>query len=216
MYMSEKNAGSDIFCITNRKLCREDFFARISKIAAARPAAVILREKDLSEKEYKELAKKVLKICREQKTVCILHSFPETALELGCGSLHLPLPVLMEMNDSQRQKFPVLGASCHSVEDAVLAERLGCTYITAGHIFDTDCKKGLPGRGLEFLKNVCAGVSIPVYAIGGIAPVHIRQVKRAGAAGACVMSGLMICEDPEDYLQEFKTQERSGKLFAGV
>ena len=202
MYMSEKNAGSDIFCITNRKLCREDFFARISKIAAARPAAVILREKDLSEKEYKELAKKVLKICREQKTACILHSFPETALELGCGSLHLPLPVL--------------GASCHSVEDAVLAERLGCTYITAGHIFDTDCKKGLPGRGLEFLKNVCAGVSIPVYAIGGIAPVHIRQVKRAGAAGACVMSGLMICEDPEDYLQEFKTQERSGKLFAGA
>ena len=202
MYMSEKNAGSDIFCITNRKLCREDFFARISKIAAARPAAVILREKDLSEKEYKELAKKVLKICREQKTACILHSFPETALELGCGSLHLPLPVL--------------GASCHSVEDVVLAERLGCTYITAGHIFDTDCKKGLPGRGLEFLKNVCAGVSIPVYAIGGIAPVHIRQVKRAGAAGACVMSGLMICEDPEDYLQEFKTQERSGKLFAGA
>lgn len=129
------------------------FFARISKIAAARPAAVILREKDLSEKEYKELAKKVLKICREQKTACILHSFPETALELGCGSLHLPLPVLMEMNDSQRQKFPVLGASCHSVEDAVLAERLGCTYITAGHIFDTDCKKGLPGRGLEFLKT---------------------------------------------------------------
>ena len=189
MYMSEKNAGSDIFCITNRKLCREDFFARIRKIAAACPAAVIL------------------KICREQKTVCILHSFPETALELGCGSLHLPLPVLMEMNDSQRQKFPVLGASCHSVEDAVLAERLGCTYITAGHIFDTDCKKGLPGRGLEFLKNVCAGVSIPVYAIGGIAPVHIRQVKRAGAAGACVMSGLMVCEDPEDYLQEFKTQE---------
>ena len=30
------------------------------------------------------------------------------------------------------------------------------------------------------------------------------------------MSGLMVCEDPEDYLQEFKTQERSGKLFAGV
>ena len=202
MYMSEKNAGSDIFCITNRKLCREDFFARISKIAAARPAAVILREKDLSEKEYKELAKKVLKICREQKTACILHSFPETALELGCGSLHLPLPVL--------------GASCHSVEDAVLAERLGCTYITAGHIFDTDCKKGLPGRGLDFLKNVCAGVSVPVYAIGGISPANISKVREAGAAGACVMSGLMICEDPEDYLQEFKTQERSGKLFAGA
>lgn len=202
-------------CITNRKLCREDFITRMRKIAAAHPAAVVVREKELLEKEYMELAEKILNICREQETVCILHSFPEAALELGCDSLHLPLPVLMKMEPGKRQSFRVLGASCHSVEDAVLAERLGCTYITAGHIFDTDCKKGLPGRGLEFLKNVCAGVSIPVYAIGGIAPVHIRQVKRAGAAGACVMSGLMVCEDPEDYLQEFKTQECSGKLFAG-
>ena len=144
---------------------------------------------------------------QEQETVCILHSFPEAALELGCDSLHLPLPVLMKMEPGKRQSFRVLGASCHSVEDAVLAEKLGCTYITAGHIFDTDCKKGLPGRGLDFLKNVCAGVSVPVYAIGGISPANISKVREAGAAGACVMSGLMVCEDPEDYLQEFKRQE---------
>ena len=113
----------------------------------------------------------------------------------------------MKMEPGKRQSFRVLGASCHSVEDAVLAEKLGCTYITAGHIFDTDCKKGLPGRGLDFLKNVCAGVSVPVYAIGGISPANISKVRETGAAGACVMSGLMVCEDPEDYLQEFKRQE---------
>lgn len=140
-------------CITNRKLCREDFITRMRKIAAAHPAAVVVREKELLEKEYMELAEKILNICREQETVCILHSFPEAALELGCDSLHLPLPVLMKMEPGKRQSFRVLGASCHSVEDAVLAEKLGCTYITAGHIFDTDCKKGLPGRGLDFLKT---------------------------------------------------------------
>ena len=41
------------------------------------------------------------------------------------------------------------------------AERLGATYVTAGHIFTTDCKKGLPPRGLDFLKNVCDAVTIP-------------------------------------------------------
>ena len=40
------------------------------------------------------------------------------------------------------------------------AERLGATYVTAGHIFTTDCKKGLPPRGLDFLKNVCDAVTI--------------------------------------------------------
>ena len=67
-----------------------------------------------------------------------------------------------------QQFFKVIGTSVHSVEDAIKAEQLGATYMTAGHIFATDCKKGLPPRGLDFLKNVCDTVQIPVYAIGGI------------------------------------------------
>ena len=39
------------------------------------------------------------------------------------------------------------------VEEAIEAQKLGATYISAGHIFATDCKKDLPPRGLEFLKN---------------------------------------------------------------
>lgn len=89
------------------------------------------------------------------------------------------------------------------MEDALEAESLGCTYITAGHIFETDCKKGLPGRGLAFLRNVCVSVSIPVYAIGGIHDGNIAAVRGAGAKGACIMSGLMQCEDVKEYLRRF-------------
>ena len=79
--------------------------------------------------------------------------------------------------------------------DALEAQALGCTYITAGHVFETDCKKGLPGRGLEFLRNVCAVVEIPVYGIGGIDSDNIALVRNAGASGACLMSSLMATED---------------------
>ena len=97
-------------CITNRKLCQEDFFTRIRKIAAAHPAAIVLREKDLSEREYIDFAEKILNICREQDTACILHSFPEAALELGCDSIHLPLPVLMKMGASAAAKISGAGS----------------------------------------------------------------------------------------------------------
>ena len=40
--------------------------------------------------------------------------------------------------------------------------------MTAGHIYVTDCMKGLAPRGLGFLKDVCSTVNVPVYAIGGI------------------------------------------------
>ena len=91
------------------------------------------------------------------------------------------------------------------MEDAQEAERLGCTYITAGHIFATDCKKGLPPRGLSFLREVCRTVQIPVWAIGGIEPENFLSVMATGAQGGCVMSGLMTCSNPKVLLQKFHT-----------
>ena len=194
----------DILCVTNRLLCKEDFLTRIKKIAKSKPTAIILREKYLNEDEYKKLASEVLKICQTYKTLFIPHSFVDVATELNCNALHVPLNILRSLSVEDKAGFTTLGVSCHSVEDAIEAEKLGCTYITAGHVFDTGCKKGLPGRGLEFLKNVCESVSIPVYAIGGISSENIVDVRNAGAKGACVMSSTMVCEDVKKYIGELQ------------
>lgn len=194
---------SDLICVTNRKLCAEDFCVRLEKIAACRPAGIILREKDLSGEAYRELAEKALTICEKYGVLCVLHNFYEIAAGLGAKAIHLPLTVLRKMTTEQRARFSVIGASCHSAADARKAQRLGCTYLTAGHIFDTDCKRGLPGRGIPFLKEVCESVSVPVYAIGGISPENIASVQKAGAAGACVMSGFMRCEDVSAYFGSY-------------
>ena len=186
---------SDILCVTNRKLCRENFLARVEQIAACHPAGIILREKDMSPEEYKTLATAVMEICGQYDVKCILHSFSDVAISLHADSVHLPLHLLRELSQEQKARFGALGASCHSVEDALEAQVLGCTYITAGHVFETDCKKGLPGRGLEFLRNVCAAVDIPVYGIGGIGIDNIAMVRNAGASGACLMSSLMATEN---------------------
>ncbi len=182
---------SDILCVTNRKLCEKDFLVRIEEIAQMAPAGMILREKDLSEEEYKELALAVIKICGKYEVPCALHNFTEVAKELAVKALHVPLAVLAEMTEEERKMFTILGASCHSAEEAKKAKELGCTYIIAGHIFETDCKKDVPPRGLEFLREVCNAVDIPVYAIGGINADNMVLIKEAGAAGGCMMSGLM-------------------------
>lgn len=205
----------DIICVTNRGITSENFLTRVDKIAMARPAGIILREKDLSEAKYEKLAENVLAVCRKYEVRCILHSFVNVAIELKCDAIHLPLLRLLEMTEAQKEKFSVIGASCHSVEDAVIAEKCGCTYITAGHIFDTDCKKGLPGRGIDFLREVCEKVEIPVYAIGGISPENVENVRAAGAAGVCVMSGAMVCEEPRGYFEEFSPREAGKRILGG-
>lgn len=189
-----------IICVTNRWLCEEDFLTRVEKLAKAKPAAIILREKDLPEAKYRTLAKDVLDICNRYGVRCVLHTFVSVAKELN-APIHLPMSMLREVQD----RSLVLGASCHSLAEAIEAEKLGASYITVGHIFNTDCKKGVPGRGTEFVHEVCKNVSIPVYGIGGISADNLRQVLDAGCKGVCIMSGAMTSQDVNKYLAELKS-----------
>ena len=59
---------------------------------------------------------------------------------------------IKKLQEGVKEQFQRIGTSVHSVEDAKEAERLGVSYMTAGHIYITDCKKGLAPRGLGFLK----------------------------------------------------------------
>lgn len=180
----------NIICITNRKICNINFEKRINQICKKHPKSIILREKDMSEKDYLHLAKNIMKITNKNNTELILHNFIDAAMELGIKKIHLPLQKAEE-NKSQLKYFNTIGISVHSKEEAKKAMRLGASYITAGHIFETDCKKGLKGRGLDFLKEVTECVNIPVYAIGGINQENIDTVINVGAKGACIMSGFM-------------------------
>lgn len=193
-------------CVTNRKLCREDFLERLRQIADSGQAdAIVLREKDLSEKEYYRLAEQVMRICDMYSIPCVLHSFYRVAVELGCRRIHFPYAVLerqfqsdedseIKWKDMSKDSFDTIGTSVHSVEQAEQAIRFGAGYVIAGHIFDTNCKKGLPGRGLSFVRDVSHAVptGVPVFGIGGINAWNAPAVVKAGAAGVCIMSGFMV------------------------
>ena len=191
-------ADFKLVCITNRHFFDDttDFLNHLDRLAAARPDLIVLREKDLSLQAYTELAKKVLDICERHGVVCALHTYVTAAVALKAAAFHAPMSALNTMTDTEKQSFKHLGASTHSLKQAHTAEAAGCSYITASHIYDTDCKKGLPGRGLRFLADIVRQTEIPVYALGGITPDKLIEVRRAGAAGACVMSGAMTCADP--------------------
>lgn len=179
-----------IIAVTNRHLCEGDYFKQIERIASSNVEHIILREKDMPEKEYKELAEIVLSICSQYRKSCILHTYVNVAKELKAENIHLPLPEL-RCQQGQLESFKIIGTSIHSLEEAWEAEQLGASYITAGHIYQTDCKKDLPSRGLDFLESVCREVSIPVYAIGGITLDKMPEIIAQGATGGCIMSGCM-------------------------
>lgn len=192
-----------IIAVTNRKLCCENFLQRIEKLAKSSISTIILREKDLSESEYTELAEKVIRICCNYNKPCILHTHINSAIKLGAMGIHLPFSVF-EKEKASLGKIQTVGVSVHSEVEAEKAQALGASYITAGHIFQTSCKPDLKPRGLGFCKAVCNSVKMPVFAIGGISDENAESVMKAGASGICIMSGLMQCGDVDEYLAKFK------------
>ncbi len=194
----------ELICVTNRRLSREDFFTRLERLARLRPAAIILREKDLEPQEYRRLAKEAMAVCARHGVRLIAHYFVEEALEVRAEALHLPLNLLRSLSPKQKSSFKSLGASCHSLAELELAQALGCTYILVGHIFETASKQGLAGRGLTFLRQACAASRRPLYAIGGLRPKNIGLVQAAGAQGAALMSGPMLCEDPFEFWRSLR------------
>ena len=96
-----------LICVTNRKLCKgyekygfDAFYDRISEIVNMkqdiRPASIILREKDLSEEEYREVAKRLKTICDRAGVVFCAHNYALVAEELGTPA-HFPLHVLEKL-----------------------------------------------------------------------------------------------------------------------
>ncbi len=184
-----------VICVTDRSGCKGDFTELVNEIISSRPYAVLLREKDLPTDEYEELAVKCKYLCDTLKVKLILHSHVQVARKIGISRIHLTLKSLEKMV-GRLGDFEEVGTSVHSIDEAIAAQNMGASYLVAGHIYATNCKRGVPARGLEFLKGVCDVVQVPVFAIGGMTCERIAAVRSCGASGICVMSGLMQCEDP--------------------
>ena len=173
-------------CVTNRNLCSGDFFETVSK-ACQTADMVILREKDMSSTEYEKTAETVQKICKDNDTLFCINTFSDIAEKIKPDALQLSYNDFIKYT----KKEILTGVSVHSLSEALSAEKYGADFLIAGHIFETDCKKGLAPRGEKFLTKIVSNVEIPVYAIGGINPENESEVYKWGADGVCIMSGYM-------------------------
>lgn len=190
----------EIICVTQSTLCGDNFLNQIEKICKGGIDRIILREKHLSEYEYFCLAYEVKNICLKYNKELTVHKFYDTALKLDVKSFHCSYRDFTENKYSLKHT----GVSVHSVSEAIQSENLGASYITAGHIFETQCKSGLAPRGTAFINEICNNVKIPVYAIGGINPDNVKLLKDTGISGICVMSSLMKSENPEMLIENLR------------
>ncbi|MCS6862788.1 MAG: thiamine phosphate synthase [Abditibacteriales bacterium] len=163
---------------------------------------VQLREKDLPAGELFALAQRLRAITRGHARL-VINDRADVALACDADGVHLgeaSLPVSAARKIVGPQKL--VGRSVHTVTAAREAERDGADYLIAGAIFPTASHPDMAPQGLNFLREVCAAVHVPVFAIGGITHLNARDCLTAGAHGVAVVGEIIGAENPEQRARE--------------
>lgn len=183
-----------LYIVTNRKLIQKgNIYSIVENAIYGGTDAIILREKDLPHDELLSMAENLKKITDKGNVPLIINNNIEVAMEINAYGYHTSFQNFI----NTPRKFPrIIGVSVHNLEEAIASERFGADYLLAGHVFETDCKKGLKGKGISFIKKICDSVSIPVIAIGGINESNVDDVLNSGVYGVAVMSSIMMSEAP--------------------
>lgn len=134
-------------------------------------------------------------------TLLIINGADNYAVRKAASGTQLSLAAFRAM--SLEHKYSLWGVSVHTVAEAREAEQIGADYLVAGMIFASQSHPHVAPQGLDFLRDVCASVTIPTLAIGGITPALVAECVKAGAAGVAVLSPIMRAADPQHTAQEY-------------
>jgi thiamine-phosphate pyrophosphorylase len=172
---------------------------------------VQLREKDLHARELELLAREAVRVLEDamsdgsrparRMTRLLVNSRIDVALVAGAHGVHLRSDDISAGEAraiwegavcAQARPAPVVAVSCHRPEAVRAAAGNGADFAVFAPVFE---KKGVPGVGLEALRQSCRpqagpgnvegpGTSqIPVLALGGVTLENAGQCLQAGAQG---------------------------------
>jgi thiamine-phosphate pyrophosphorylase len=157
---------------------------------------VQLREKNSSRGDILRIGKAVGDVCMAHRVPFIVDDDVDAALLLKAGGVHVGQSDT-DAAEVRRRIGPgmILGVSVQTVGQAVRAQAAGADYLGAGAVFPTSTKNNAASVSRELLADICAAVTIPVVAIGGIHGENIARLDGTGIAGAAVVSALFAARD---------------------
>ena len=191
--------------ITDRRLAGGRSLVEIAAEAALSGVDLIqVREKDLPAAEQLRLALAIKAAVRPTARI-VLNTSTEPALGQSLAGVHLPESGVGVA--AARRLLPdcLIGASVHDINAAQQAFAAGADFVQFGTLFPSQSKPGRAAAGVANLAAVCAAVSGPVIAVGGVDATNAGLAIEAGAAGVAVISAIMAATEPGQAAQALRS-----------
>ncbi len=183
----------------------------LDQTLAAGVKLVQMREKELGGRALFELAQEFRQRTLAAGALLIIDDRLDIALAAAADGVHLgqeDLPV-----GAARAIAPelIIGASTHSLEEALAAEAAGASYVNIGPIFATQTKPTATPLGPEALGRIAPRLRIPWTTMGGITAANIGQVVAQGARHPAVMSAVTAAAAPQAAALELRRIIQAGR-----
>lgn len=179
------------------------FLARAQAAIDAGLDGVLLREPEMSDRAYLDLARALAGRLGPAGFLAI-HDRVHLAVAAGAHAVHLGFRSLP--TDAARALLPdeiAVGLSAHAHDDP--QRWSAADYLFFGPVFDTPSKAGLVASvGIEGLASASARSAVPVWAIGGLRPEHATSVLATGARGIAVRAGVFGDGDSTARVREWQ------------
>ena len=197
-----------LYAVTDRAWTgRQTLLEKIEEALAGGVTLLQLREKALDPEAFLQEAVEACRLCHRYGVPLIINDNVDVALGSGADGVHVGIedaPV-QQIRRRTGSDF-IIGATAKTIQQAQLAEASGADYLGVGAVFPSPTKKSAIRITNEQLNEICASVSIPAVAIGGITRDNIAQLKGSRIDGVAVVSAIFAAEDVKTAAEQLKQE----------
>ena len=183
----------------------------LKKAVTAGATFVQLRLKELPPSVVLETAQQAAQVCRQNNVLLAINDYPEIAKAVNAGAVHVGLDD--QSVSAVRELLPnaIIGGTANTIADVRQRVNEGVDYIGLGPFRYTVTKKKLsPVLGTDGYQEILSimqkeGLTVPVYAIGGIEATDIQPLLAVGLYGVAISGAITHSAQPEHILQLINT-----------
>jgi thiamine-phosphate pyrophosphorylase len=197
-----------LYAVTDRGWLKgETLYEQVEKAIKGGVTFVQLREKELDKRAFLSEARQIKALCRKYHVPFVINDSVEIALATDADGVHVGQEDMEAKH--VREKLgadKIMGVTAKTVEQAIRAQECGADYLGVGAVFPSPTKKNAIGITHEQLREICAAITIPVVAIGGITSQNIMQLNNTRIEGVAVISGIFAQDDITAAAAELRNQ----------
>lgn len=195
-----------LYAVTDRAWLKNmTLYEQVEEALKGGATFVQLREKELDDETFLKEAFEIKELCKKYNVPFVINDNVDVAVEVNADGVHIGQK---DMDAGYVRSVigenKILGVSAQTVEQAILAEKMGADYLGVGAVFSTRSKEDADDVNFETLKAICENVTIPVVAIGGIGADNVSELKGSGICGVAVISAIFAANNIQKATAELK------------